>query len=363
MYVRRIAHRLISSVAALSMATVLAACGSDSPAVTDTSLTASSTVAASTAPTDAPMTVAATLPDTIEGRLALAYPDTSVDPSPEAWRALLDDDSLVDAPVGVIEFANVADASGRDGYSAFIDTVAAAAQQRGGSLVAVVDVWRAGLELPQGFDGGMAWAASFPSRDAFVDTMLDDAVVAASAGRRTAVIDPHLLLGVNLVPELILGLPVPDDVEALPHDLVRGRPTSDVIDELLTIYPDGGPDPTREVLEAMFGRPDVQTQAVTYVNLYRFDATDTGAGAITEYNEQALPFVLEHGARPRLVFDVAHQLLGSSTWNRAILVRWPSLEVFTNLRLTPGYVDAQVSRVTSSSAYGNLVTIDRADRP
>jgi hypothetical protein len=63
------------------------------------------------------------------------------------------------------------------------------------------------------------------------------------------------------------------------------------------------------------------------------------------------------------IIDVVHQLLGSSVWNRAILVRWPSLEVFTDLRLTPGYIDAQESRVSSSSAYGNLVTIDRADRP
>jgi len=334
----------------LAMVMALAACASSGHGSME-----STQLPTSIAPTTLP-------PTSVSGRLVQAYPDPTVDPSADAWMALLDDDSLSDVAVSVIEFANVVDDSARDRYTTFIEAVGFAAAARGGELVAITDVWRAGLELPQGFDGGMVWAATFPTRDGFVATMLDETVVAAAAGRRAAVVDPHMVLGVNLVPESILDLPIPGDVEALPHDLVRGRPTAEVVDELLSLYPDGGADPPRDVLEAMLGRPDVRTQAVTYVNLYRFDESDTGASAITDYNAAALPFVLAHGARPRLVFDVAHQLLGTSTWNRAILVRWPSLEVFTDLRLTPGYVEAQVSRVTSSSAYGNLVTIDRADR-
>ena len=334
----------------LAMVMALAACASSGHGSME-----STQLPTSIAPTTLP-------PTSVSGRLVQAYPDPTVDPSADAWKALLDDDSLSDVPVSVIEFANVVDDSARDRYTTFIEAVGFAAAARGGELVAIADVWRAGLELPQGFDGGMVWAATFPTRDVFVATMLDETVVAAAVGRRTAVVDPHMVLGVNLVPESILDLPIPGDVEALPHDLVRGRPTAEVVDELLSLYPDGGADPPRDVLEAMLGRPDVRTQAVTYVNLYRFDESDTGASAITDYSAAARPFVLAHGARPRLVFDVAHQLLGTSTWNRAILVRWPSLEVFTDLRLTPGYVEAQVSRVTSSSAYGNLVTIDRADR-
>ena len=152
-------------------------------------------------------------------------------------------------------------------------------------------------------------------------------------------------------------------MEALPHDLVRGRATADVVDELLSIYEDGGADPTRSTLEAMLGRDDVQTQAVTYVNLYRFGAETGGTDSITEYNTKAMPSVLAHGARPKVIFNVAQQLLGSAKWDRIIIVRWPSIEVFTDLRLTPGYIEAQKSRVESSEAYGNLVTVNRADTP
>lgn len=355
---------LLSAV--LAMAATLTACGDDQGAAVDTTVAVTTTVAVAMTNTSVAATsstASTTAPITVVDRLAQAYPDPLVDPSPAAWQALLDDESLSSGPLSVIEYANVADDADRETYTSFIEAVASAARTHGGELVVVTDIWRAGLELPQGFDGGMVWAASFPSRDAFVDTMLDADVVAAADGRRDAVIDPHLMLGVDLVPEMIRDLPFPDDVEALPHDLVRGRPTDEVVDELLTIYPDGGSDPTREVLQAMLDRPDVRTQAVTYVNLYRFDPSDAGASAITEYNADALPYVLAHGARPRLIFDVAHQLLGSSTWSRAILVRWPSLEVFTDLRLTPGYVEAQETRATSSSAYGNLITVDRADRP
>jgi hypothetical protein len=49
-------------------------------------------------------------------------------------------------------------------------------------------------------------------------------------------------------------------------------------------------------------------------------------------------------------------------WDRFILVSWPSLAVFTDLRLDPVYVEAQKSRVMSADEYGNLITIARADR-
>lgn len=340
----------------LAIGVVLAGCSSDpepsAGTVTDAAVdtAVSTTVAATTT----------TAPTTVQGRLAQAYPDPAVDPSAEAWQALLDDPTLAASPVAVIEFAGVTDDAARAKYTSYVETVRTVTERSGGTFVAVTDVWRPGLELPTGFDGGMVWAATFPSRDAYIETVLDPGVVAAAVDRREAVVDPHLFVGVNLVPPTILNLETPPDVEALPHDLVRGRTTVSVIDELLSIYPDGGSDPTRATLEAMLSRDDVQTQPVTYVNLYRFGAAG-GAASVNEYNANALPFVLGHGARPKVIFNVAQQLLGSSQWDRIIIVRWPSVEVFTDLRLAPGYVEAQESRVESSEAYGNLVTINRAD--
>lgn len=348
--------RSFGTLTALVITTTFAAgCASDADPTAES--------VASSVATTVETTSTTTAPTTVEGRLAQAYPDPAVDPSAEAWQALLDDSTLDEAPLSVIEFAAVTDDEARAKYTTYIDAVQSATAANGGTFVAVTDVWRSGLELPTGFDGGMVWAATFPSRDAYLDTVLDPVVIEAAAARREAVTDPHLFVGVNLVPAMFLELETPTDVESLPHDLVRGRETADVVDELLSIYPAGGADPTREVLEAMLERDDVRTQAVTYVNLYRFGPEDGGAASINEYNSDAMPYLFPHGARPKLVFNVAQQLLGSAEWNRVILVRWPSLEVFTDLRLTPGYIEAQESRVDSSQAYGNLVSIDRADLP
>ncbi|CAB4365686.1 MAG: hypothetical protein F2681_17435 [Actinobacteria bacterium] len=347
-------HTPFKLLAVLTMAAVAASCGSDAESSADivTNPTTTTTIAATTT---------TTVPSTVQGRLAQAYPDATVDPSAAAWQALLDDTTLDQTAVSVIEFAGTADDTARASYTAYIDAVREATVAKGGSFAAITDVWRPGLELPIGFDGGMVWAATYPSRDVFIEVVLEPAVVAAAASRRDAVRDPHLFIGVNLVPQFLLDQEAPADVEALPHDLVRGRDTAAVVDELLSIYPAGGSDPTKPMLEAMLARDDARTQAVTYVNLYRFGPDTGGAASINEYNMNAMPFVLAHGARPKVIVNVAQQLLGSQRWDRVILVRWPSIEVFTDLRLTPGYVDAQTSRVESSDAYGNLVTIDRAD--
>ena len=339
----------------VTSAVALVACsdsGSADPATTAGSTAATSSVA------DPTSTTAAT---TLDGRLAQAYPDPVADPSPAAWQALLADPTLAGVAVTVLEFAGVRDDAGRAAYSSFVDAIAAAAEARHGHLIGVSDIRRNGLEVPTGYEGGMVWVATFPSRDAYIDAVLDPSVASAAAGRRDAVVDPYQFVGVNLVPETLLQLPSPGPADDLPHDLVRGREVSSLVDELLSIYSDGGPDPTRASLEEMLSRPDMQTQAVSYVNLYAFSAGDTGAAGITEYNTGALPFVLAHGARPKAVFNVAQQLLGSTEWNRVIYVRWPSIEVFTDLRLTPGYIEAQKARVSSSDAYGNLITVDRAD--
>ncbi len=347
--------RNFSLSAAIVLAVALVACSDDGN--TPVAVSPSATVPA----TSAAVQSTTTAPTTPEGRLVQAFPDPELDPSAEAWLALLADETLAGQPITVLEFASIPDPEQRHLYDDFVAAVATNALAQGGELIGVSDVWRSGLEQPTGYEGGVVWVASFPSRDAYIATMLSPEVVEGGGRRRSVIADPVLLVGVNLVPAALAELPAPGPAEEYPHDLVRGKTVDQVVDELLAIYPDGGADPTREVLEAMLSRPDVRTQAVSYVNLYAFSADDPGAAGITEYNTEALPFVLAHGARPKVVFNVAQQLLGDTEWNRVIYVRWPSLEVFTDLRLTPGYVEAQKVRVSSSDAYGNLVTIDRGD--
>jgi uncharacterized protein (DUF1330 family) len=102
-------------------------------------------------------------------------------------------------------------------------------------------------------------------------------------------------------------------------------------------------------------------QLVFYINLYRFKP-DGGEVALSEYNAAALPVVLAHGGRPKVLANVTHHLVGPTEWSRFIFVSWPSFAVFTDLRLDPTYVEAQRDRVVSAEEYGNLVNIARADR-
>ena len=78
-------------------------------------------------------------------------------------------------------------------------------------------------------------------------------------------------------------------------------------------------------------------------------------------NAAALPVVLAHGARPKVLANVRHHLAGPIAWERFIFVAWPSFAVFTDLRLDPTYIEAQRDRVVSAEEYGNLVTIARSD--
>lgn len=56
-----------------------------------------------------------------------------------------------------------------------------------------------------------------------------------------------------------------------------------------------------------------------------------------------------------------HRLVSAIPWSRVIFVRWPSLAVFTDMRLDPGYIEAQQHRVESAETYGNFITVKRGD--
>jgi uncharacterized protein (DUF1330 family) len=161
--------------------------------------------------------------------------------------------------------------------------------------------------------------------------------------------------------DAMFGEPRPASDFPTPH--VDGKTPEQLVDELLTIYPDGGADPSRAQLETMMRFPGFRDQPVHYINLYAFgDGSDPavkGAEAHDAYNWAAMPSTQAHGARPFLRAEIEHRLVSAIPWSRVIFVRWPSLAVFTDLRLDPGYIEAQKHRVESAETYGNFVTIKR----
>jgi uncharacterized protein (DUF1330 family) len=56
---------------------------------------------------------------------------------------------------------------------------------------------------------------------------------------------------------------------------------------------------------------------------------------------------------------VEHRITNTITWSRVIFVCWPSLTVFTDMRLDPDYIEAQKHRVESAESHSNLVTLKR----
>jgi uncharacterized protein (DUF1330 family) len=303
-------------------------------------------------------------PATTIDRLAAAYSDAKLDPSRDAWQALLDDPAF-DEPISVVEFVHLKPGDdARASYDAFVDALQPAATAAGGEVLSVNDILMPGLEGLEGYGGGVSWIATFPAISAYVETMLDERVVAAAEQRRAAVAEAQVLAGPDLIPPNIKQLPPNEPASAFPSDRVKGKRPAQVVDEVLAVYPSGGADPTRATLEAMTTFGGWQAQRVHFINLYRFnDAPGGGATALGEYNAGALPYVLAHGGRPKVLANVTHHLVGPTAWDRFIYVSWPSLAVFTDLRLEPGYIEAQKDRVMSAEQYGNLITIARADQP
>lgn len=292
-------------------------------------------------------------------RLTAAYGDSAANPSAEAWQALLDDPGYETQSIAVVEFVRLTD-GGADAYNAFLDALVPAVAAGGGTMISINDILFPGLEGLDDYEGGASWVAEFPSIRAYVDALLDPAVVATAAGRSEAVEEAQILAGPNLLPEVIRQLGPNDVASDYPSDRVQGKSADEIIAELLAIYPSGGADPTEATLRRMIALPGFQDQRVHFINLYRFN--EGGEASLGEYNAAALPSVLAHGARPKALVNITHRLAGPTAWDRFIFVAWPSLAVFTDLRLDPSYIEAQESRVVSGEEYGNLINIARADR-
>jgi uncharacterized protein (DUF1330 family) len=303
-------------------------------------------------------------PSALLDRLVDAYHEPAVDPSRRAWRELLGDDGFTEGPVDVLEFVSLETARGAKArYDRYLAALTEALTSRGARMITVNDTLEVGVGRLPGYADGVSSLARFPSRAAYVDAMLAPEVVAASRHRRAAVAEAQVLLGSNAVPEPILNLPPNSPASDFPSARVEGKSPAQIVDELLAIYPSGGADPTRSVLERMTRRPGFADQPLTYVNLYEYGPETGGAAALDEYNSDALPLVLAHGARPKALVEVEQHLVGPTAWSRFIVVSWPSFAVFTDLRLDPAYVDAQTSRIVSARTYGNLISIARDPLP
>jgi uncharacterized protein (DUF1330 family) len=301
-------------------------------------------------------------PVTTLERLTSAYTDAGTEAATSQWQAMLDDELFETQAIAVVEFVRLKDDAGAlDAYNAYADALSAAFAAAGGEMISVSDILMPGVGDFDGYEGGVSLVASLPSMRAYVDAMLDEDVLAAAEGRRAAVDEAQILLGPNLVPEAIRQLPPNEPASAFPSDRVRGKSPDELVDELLEIYPSSGADPTADTLRAMVRYEGFDGQRVHFINLYRFRG-DGGGEALGEYNAAAMPLALAHGGRPKVLANVTYHLAGPVAWDRVIFVSWPSLAVFTDLRLDPAYIEAQHDRVVSGEAYGNLITVARADR-
>lgn len=284
-----------------------------------------------------------------------------------AWQALLARADAADGPITVIEIASVA-ADELPRCDRYLAATASATTQAGGSVFAACDIVEPGvgdLQSYAGFAGGVVSLKTFPSCAAFLTALRSDLWQAALADREASVTDAVVLAaGANSLPAALQArLGAPPDAASIPTPRVDGKTPTQIVDELLAIYPDGGADPTRAQLEIMMNFPGFREQPVHYVNLYAFGDGSTpnakGAAGHDAYNAAAMTTALGHGGFPLMRLDVEHCLVSAIPWSRVMFVRWPSLAVFTDMRLEPAYIAAQKHRVESSEVYGNFITIRR----
>jgi uncharacterized protein (DUF1330 family) len=300
-------------------------------------------------------------------RLERVYTLPSASTNAVVWDDFLARAGTDNAPITVIEIDRLLDGA-RPQHDAYVTAIVSAAEQVGGALFAVTDIVEAGTGdlLPYtAYSGGVATLLTFPSRAAYLTALLSDTWQAGLDARSATVADAIVLVtGENTIPPMaraMFGEPRP--ASDFPTPNIDGKSPDQIVGELLAVYPDGGADPSRSQLEVMMHFPGFREQPVHYINLYAFgDGSDPavkGEAAHDAYNKAAMASVQEHGGYPLMRVTVEHQIVSVIPWSRVLFVRWPSLAVFTNMRLDPAYIEAQKHRVESAETYGNFVTIKR----
>lgn len=146
-----------------------------------------------------------------------------------------------------------------------------------------------------------------------------------------------------------------DDISDTPGASMTTTPVADDIDRRIdAILADGGPsfgDFNRDELRRMI---EIEEDAPFYmVNLIKFrefarypdgrDATLSGREANARYN--ALPIILEIGARPVFVAETEQQLLGDdTTWDQVAIVLYPSREAFVSMLERADFQDISIHK-------------------
>jgi uncharacterized protein (DUF1330 family) len=285
------------------------------------------------------------------------------------WDDLIARAGTDDGPITAIEIDRLRDGA-RSQHDAYLAAISNAAAQTGGTVFAVCDILEPGTGdlLPSmPYAGGVAILLAFPSRATYLAALRSATWQAGLAAREGAVAEAIVLVaGDNSIPAMASAMFGPPRAAAdIPTPHIAGKTPDEIVEELLTVYPDGGADPSRAQLEVMMHFSGFRDQPVHYINLYAFgegnDPTVKGASAHDAYNKAAMASVLAHGGRPLLRAEVEHRLVSDIPWSRVLFVRWPSLAVFTDMRLDPEYIAAQKHRVESAETYGNFVTIARED--
>ncbi|MFM9105343.1 MAG: hypothetical protein ACKOWF_01430 [Chloroflexota bacterium] len=297
-------------------------------------------------------------------RLTIAerYSHTRLDPTPAQWQEVFRAMDAGDSQIHVIEASKPRPGHG----AAYLATRLGrneAAIRNGGTPIALNRILQPGTGdmLPwMSWAGGLLSIVAYPSRAAWLRTLLEPESLAANARREDLIEEVMLLVaGADTIPgkaRRLLGKPKPPTAFRTPR--IDGKRTEQIVDDLLAIYPDGGADPSRAQLERMMTDPRFRTEPVFYLNLYDFgDGTQAGGEAEHRaYNTSAFSSVRANGAMPIFRTPVVHALVSPVNWDLAVFVRWPSMAVFTDLRLNPEYVKAQEHRAASAVFYGNFMT-------
>lgn len=299
------------------------------------------------------------------------YATDRLDPSPAAWEEVFAAAAKRDHSIRTIEIA--APRRGQEGaLREAMTRMADVAARHGGETLALNPILQPGtgdLLSDMHFAGGTMLVIAWPSRAAWLEALLDPAWKTAHAERARAMEDLRwLVAGEDTIPKKfrrLIGPARPASDFRTPR--VDGKTPGQLLHELLEIYPDGGADPSRRQLETLLTAPGFRDRPVQYLNLYDFgDGSDPNVGGDAEhraYGRTAMKPTQAHGAHPVFRADIAHVLKSPVPWSIAVLVQWPSLAVFTDLRLDPEYITAQEHRVASSRTYGNYMTFKPGPAP
>lgn len=298
-------------------------------------------------------------------RLAIVerYSHSTLHPSAAKWSEVFAAMDAGDGPIHVIEASKV-----RPGRTAeYIDGLLArniAAARHGGTALALNEILQPGTGdmLPwMSYAGGVLSVVAYPSRAAWLATLMDADALAANQRRESLVEEVVLLVaGEDTIPakaRALLGKPKPPTAFKTPR--IDGKSPTQIVDDLLAVYPDGGADPSRAQLDRMMTDSRFRTDPVFYLNLYDFGDGSSAAGGESEhraYNLSAFNSARGNGGMPMFRAPIVHTLISSVPWDLAVLVRWPSMAVFTDLRLNPEYIKAQEHRAAAAVFYGNFMT-------